>query len=372
MSGKVVVLAGGAADRDWRLIRAVLPDGWREGARMWGAIRRRRGPLSDPEVQLRVLLGLAAGNHSLRGTSKRARRTGVVSVSHMALHKRLKRAADWLDWIVREMLQASVGTLPEGTLRLRLIDATCVSRPGSKGTDFRLHVNVSLPARTVSEAELTDERGGESLTRFAVRPGDVMVADRAYGVSRGIAHVAAGQGYVVVRINGSSLPLFGSEDARVDPLRLARKLAPGAFFEISVEVRPRGADAVRGRLCLFALPKKVAEEAQRRVRQAKHGTQKRIGKRAIENAKYVFVYTTLPKSYATTRQVFGIYRLRWQVELAFKTLKRVCGFARLPHRKHEPGRAWLLAKLLCALIAERLANPSQIFPPHLEAPRDAA
>lgn len=360
MAGVVVPLRRADVDDGWRAIRAILPEGWREAARSCRAIRWNKGPLAEPGVLLRVVLGLAAGNCSLRQTALHARLTELVDVTEGAIRKRLRRCADWLEWIVRGMLRTTVDALPSSTLRLRLLDATCVSKPGSTGTDFRLHVNVSLPDRKITEADLTDAHGGESLSRFTVRAGDVMVADRCYGTANSVAHVAAGDGYVVVRTNGSSLPLFSAQGARVDFLRSARKLAPGAFSEVSVEVRPRGRPPIVGRLCLYALSKAQADKAQQRVRRRK---QKRPGWRAIENAKYVFVFTTLPRSYATVRQVFAIYRLRWQVELAFKTLKGVCGFAKLPHRHNAPSRAWLLAKLLCALIADRLASDSRAFPP---------
>jgi len=318
-----------------------------------------------------MLLGLAAGNHPLRYTARHARATGLAAVSHVALFKRLRNSAPWIESIIQTMLVETLAALPRNVLRLRLLDATCVSRPGSKGTDFRLHVIVGLPECTIHDAELTDAEGGESFTRFAVQPGDVMVGDRCYGTARGVAHVHARGGYTLVRINGTSLTLNSGEGARIDPLKFARKLRPGACSEVAVQVRQTKEGAIEGRLCIYALTKEQAEVSQRRVRQTKGKKQKRAGRRAIENAKYVFVFTSLSRSVATATQVLALYRLRWQIELAFKILKSVCGISELPHRRYAPGRAWLLAKLLCGLIAERLASRSRAFPPG-EAPAAAA
>jgi hypothetical protein len=366
MGGSVVVLGSGGDDRDWRIVRRALPAGWKDAAWDCRALRWNKGPLADPEMLLRVLLGLAASDYSVRQTATHARLTRLVHVSYRAIHKRLTRSADWFEWIVRAMLRDSIEPLPTSPLRLRLLDATCVSKPGSTGTDFRLHVNVSLPARQIADADVTGAEGGESLNRFRVEPGDVMVGDRGYGTASGIAHVHASGGYTVVRINASNLPLFSLAGVRIDPLKTARKLRPGAFFEAAVQIFPNDAPSLCGRLCVYALTDEQALKAQRRARNTKVRKQKRIGRRAIESARYVFVFTTLPGSFASTMQVCSIYRLRWQVELAFKTLKSVCGLSRLPHRQKTPGRAWLLAKLLCALIAERLATGSQAFPPDEE------
>ncbi len=361
--GEVVLFGGSGVDRDWRVVRAVLPAGWRDAAKSCGAVRWSKGPLADPELLLRVLLGRAAGNHSYSEAADHVRATELVRVSGVAIHKRMRRSADWLEWIVREMLRRPLAALPRQSLRVRLLDATCVSRPGSTGTDFRLHLIIRVPECTISDAELTDAKGGESFTRFVIQFGDVIIGDRCYGTARGVAHVCAAGGYPLVRINGSSLSLYGAKDARVDPLNFARKLAPGGFLEVAVQIRPTGGKPIAGRLCIHALTEEQAEKSQRRARRTKSRKQKRAGERAIENAKYVFVFTTLPRSVAGTAQVLALYRLRWQIELAFKLLKSVCGLAQLPHRTEPPGRAWILAKLLCAVVVERLASWSRAFPP---------
>lgn len=356
-------MARNRVDREWHLLREQLPTGWREAARETGAIRRDEGSLSDPETLLRAVLGHAGSNQSYRGTVAHARQSGLCGVSHVALYKRERQSGDWLEWIADAMLGETLADLPDSPLRLRLRDATCASRPGSTGTDFRLHVNVELPGRRFTSAELTDVRGGESFQRVAVQAGDVMVGDRAYGTADGIAHVFGEGGYVLVRINASSLPLWSPSGRRIDPLVRAREVASGSSVEFPVEIRPSHGDPIKGRLCIHALDPEQAEQAQRRVRRTKLKRNKRAGPRAVESAKYVFLMSTTPPPMMSTAQCFATYRLRWQVELAFKTLKTVLRFDELPNRLPETGRTWLLAKLVCALLLDRLAHSRVAFPP---------
>ena len=355
-------------ERDWDLVKRQLPVGWKEAARGTGAIKLERGALADPEVLLRVLLGRAASDKPHRDVVEHVKQTGLVDVSNVALHKRERKCGAWLQWIADAMLDNTMSELPEQPLRLRLIDATCASRPGSKGTDFRLHVCVDLPERRFSQAELTDKRGGETFERFQASPGDVMVGDRGYASAKGIAHIMLEGAYSLVRVNASSLPLFGADGSRLDPLALARSLAPGDMMEVAAEVRPKGhRDVVLGRLCLLALPETEAIKAQRRTAHQRNRKGRRPGLRAMESAKYVFIFTTVPQQMMSTAQVFAVYRLRWQVELAFKTLKTVLHYARLPNRRPDSGRTWLLAKLVCALILERIAAASAATPPESAA-----
>lgn len=361
-------MAANLVDDNWKLLRGRLPEGWRAAAKRTRAIRRKAGPLAKPEVLLRMVLGHAAANKSFGETAVHAKQAGLAVVSKVALFKRERNCGDWLEWIANALLRGTMSELPEQALRLRLIDATCASKPGSKGTDFRLHVCVDLPDRRFSQAELTDRRGGETFERFRASPGDVMVGDRGYASARGIGHVALEGAYSLVRTNASSLPLFAADGGRIDPLALARSLAPGEMTEVDADVRPRGQEAVLGRLCLLALPEDEAKKAQRRTARQKIRKQRRPGVRALESAKYVFVFTTVPRHLMSTAQVFAVYRLRWQVELAFKTMKTVLRYGDLPNRRADTGRTWLLAKLVCALLLDSLIVERETVP---SPPEDA-
>lgn len=352
-------------DREWHLLRDRLPEGWREAARTTRAIRREVGPLSDPERLLRLVLGHAAGNGSFREVVAHARQAELCAVSDVALFKRERQCGDWLQWMVGAMLGETLAALPERPMRMRLVDASCASKPASTGTDFRLHVDIDLLSRRFTSVELTDKHGGETFKRFAVKPGDLMVGDRAYGTADGIAHVVRHGGDVLVRINARSLPLWTEDGSQLNPLKLARTLAPGQCIEQRAWIRPSEGEPVLGRLCIHALTPEQARKAQRRVRRTKSKKSLRTGPQALESAKYVMIFTTVSTTTMSTAQVHACYRLRWQVELAFKRLKTVLRFGDLPNRLAETGRTWLLAKLVCALLVERLIHDrSAISPCH--------
>jgi hypothetical protein len=357
-------MATGLLGGEWELLRKVLPAGWREAAQKTRAIRREEGPLADPETLLRLVLGHAASDQSFRAVVAHAREAGLCDVSDVALFKREQKCGDWLEWIADAMMGQTLAELPATAMRLRLVDATCASKPGSTGTDFRLHVNVELPSRRFTSAELTDKRGGESLKRLVIKPGDLVVGDRAYGTAEGIVDAVERGGEVLVRVNASSLPMWNAQGVRLDPLELARSLRPEDLLDLPVEIRPSGATAITGRLCILALPEESALEAQRRVHRTKRKKQKRAGPRAVESAKYIFVFTTTSPAQISTSGLFAVYRLRWQIELAFKTIKTVLHFDELPNRRADTGRTWLLAKLVGALLLERVAHPTEtaIFP----------
>ncbi len=128
------------------------------------------------------------------------------------------------------------------------------------------------------------------------------------------------------------------------------------MIDVNALIREKNGEPMMGRLCIYALPEDEAERAQQRVRKSRVKKQRNPGPSAIESAKYVMIFTTAPRQLLSTAQVFAIHRLRWQVELAFKCLKTVLHYSELPNRRKDTGRTWLLAKLTCALLLERLAS----------------
>ncbi len=62
-------------------------------------------------------------------------------------------------------------------------------------------------------------------------------------------------------------------------------------------------------------------------------------------------------------QIGALYRLRWQIELAFKRMKSLLHMDRLPAKNADLARVWLHANLLVALLAEDTIAQHDGFPP---------
>ena len=173
--------SGKGLGEDWEVIVGCLPDGWEEQARLTGALRRTRR-FGNPERLLRTLLIHLAEGCSLRETAVRAQQGGLAAVSDVAVMKRLRASEEWLRWMAFEIIGAHRDLrLPPGAKghRVRLVDATTVSEPGSTGTDWRLHYALELTTLSCDFFELTDVHGGEGYTRLPVSPGDLILGDPA-------------------------------------------------------------------------------------------------------------------------------------------------------------------------------------------------
>jgi len=119
-------------NEEWAVLRQFLPAGWEEEARKRGALRRARG-VDGAETLLRVLMIHLATGCSLAETAVRARAGGLAQLSAVALFKRLQASEDWSRWLAVEERRLLADSVPASSRRLRAVDATVVSEPGSNG-----------------------------------------------------------------------------------------------------------------------------------------------------------------------------------------------------------------------------------------------
>ncbi len=66
--------------------------------------------------------------------------------------------------------------------------------------------------------------------------------------------------------------------------------------------------------------------------------------------------TSLPKSRYSAKAILAGYRLRWQIELAFKRLRSLLHIDQLPTRTERGSRSWLYAHLVLALLCDDLSQ----------------
>jgi hypothetical protein len=347
--------------QDWSILCTFLPQGWREMARTTGALRRVRD-FPDAESLLRVLLLHVANGYSLAETAVRARQLGV-EVSSVAIYKRLRASEEWLRWLAEQERGEQRLRMESQGRPVRAVDATTVSEPGSTGTDWRVHYAINLTNLQCDFFELTGVEGGETLRRVPVRRGDIILGDRIYATPVGAAHVRNAYADLVVRLNRQSLPLF--DPAMEKPLvvlRLYRQLKVGQAQQWSTRVKQPGGGWIAGRLVAIKRSAEATRKARRRLERKASKAQKKVSRASWLAAQYFAVWTTLSDTFSA-EAVLELYRLRWQIELAFKRMKSILSLGHLPKKDPASARAWLHGKIFASLLVERMVEAANSFSP---------
>jgi hypothetical protein len=119
---------------------------------------------------------------------------------------------------------------------------------------------------------------------------------------------------------------------------------------------------VPGRLMAVKRSAEATRIARRRLETRASKQQKKVSRESWEAAQYFSVWSTLPESFLT-HTVLDLYRLRWQVELAFKRMKSIMGLGHLPKKDPASARAWLHGKIFASLLVERIVEAADTFSP---------
>jgi hypothetical protein len=330
-------------------------------ARSSKALVRRRGVKSASGL-LRMALAHSVCDWSLCMVSGWSGVAGVGEVSGTAVRNRLRGSVVWLGLLIGEILKARQLRLGgyEGT-HVRIRDATTVSQPGSKGTDWRVHVSMDLGLGCVAGLEVTDAHGGETLARFRAQPGEIQVADGGYAFAKGMGAVLVAGGELVVRMSPHNLRVEDEAGQAVDVVDWLKGLGgqPGVH-EREVRLSTMDGD-FRLRLIAVALPQDKAEEARRRATESARKKGRTVSPRTLVSKGFVLVLTNLPAEAWPGEKVLELYGIRWQVEILFKRFKGVFALDHL--RAHDPqlAQAYLLGKLLGVLLEEEMTHTVTTF-----------
>ena len=348
---------------DWPAIAARLPADLDLDAlaRETGAIQRRRGDgIADGETLLRVSLARGPGGKSLQETASWADQIGLAELTAQSLNERLHRSVAFLSAVTQRLLAARAGPpVPWSGRCLHLIDGSTVSRPGSKGTDWRIHAVYDLGRGGFRHLEVTDGHGAESLLRCAPVAGEVAIADRGYARMRELRACLEAFGPqardFIVRVGWSALVL---RDIQGAPFNLIETLA-----SLPVETRAHewvvqmvgGSSPQTAPLALrlIALPLPAEKAAANRLKLNRKASrdQQRLDPRSLIAAGFMVLVTSLPET-IPAGEICAVYRLRWQIELAFKRLKSLIHIDRLPTRTEPGSLSWLYPHLIMALLTD--------------------
>lgn len=351
-------------EEDWSYLLTFLParSALERSAAEFGAIRRVR-EISSASALLRLMMAYGFCGMSLRRTAAWAAEAGLATISDVSLLDRFRNGADWLGHVLALKLadHASFpGSVAPG-FRVRLIDATSVTRTGGKGTDWRLHLTLDLSRLKIDQVELTDVSGGEHLSRFKFKPGELVIGDRGYAHRNGVASVVRSGAEFLVRMTWSNLPLLTPQGKPIEILHYCRKVAGMRPVEWPVCIRDSSIRPVR--LLIVRKSAAAAAENRRELEAEARKKQRAVDLRTLEACNYLILLTSVGADRLSADQAFELYRFRWQIEITFKRLKSLLHLDELPAKNTALAQLILRSKLLAALLIDDYTERYLSFSP---------
>lgn len=335
-------------------------------ARATKAVQRRRGDgVEDGTTLLRLCLARGPGGKSLQETAVWAHLNGVAQLTSQSLNERLHRSVGFLAAITHRLLAGKRAVTPSlwAGRCLHIADGSSLSQPGSKGTDWRLHAVYDLSQSRFSHVEVTDQHGAESLLRGAPAAGEVLIADRGYAKAKELQACLDPAGPhardFIVRVGWKALALRDPQGEAFDLSAYMQTLAADAGpQECAVQAVVGAARQPRLlplRLIVVPLPPDKAEINRKKLKRTASKHQDTLDPRSLIAAGFMVLVTSLPAAIPAD-EICTAYRLRWQIELAFKRLKSLIHIDRLPTRTTDGGLSWLYPHLILLLLTEDICQ----------------
>lgn len=323
-------------------------------AREAGALLRKRQVGGAADL-LRLCFAYVLGGFSLRTLAAWADQRGLASMSDVAMLKRLKASADWVGYLVSEVLaercpEAFAGVRSD--LRLMAVDATVVAPPGPKRAYWMVHTVFDLSRLKLSSVEVTDRREAERLSR-GVKAGELRIADRAHAKAADLAVVVGAGADFLVRAPSNYPRLLDDNGQLLERLALCREAGDRGILDRSVRIQDgKSKVEVAARVVILPLPPEAAAKARRAARRLAAKARYKPSDAGIEMAGYLVLLTSLKADDWPPERLASTYRLRWQIELAFKRMKSLIGLEGLRAKDADLARLWINIALLAALLAE--------------------
>jgi hypothetical protein len=331
-------------------------------ARETKALQRERKLASGQDL-LRMILARGPGGLSLKETAAWGSMLGLAQMSDPAIKKRLDRSVGFLDAIMAGQLAAlTPGVAVRWAGRcLRCGDSTSITRHGSTGTDWRVHAVYDLGRGGFAHLEVTDAHGGEAINRGKPIPGEIRICDRNYATAPSLHRFrqeSANQSDFIVRVRWRGFALSRPDGRSFDLIEHLGTLPAGHQpHEVMVQAALGPLDPpLPLRLIIQRKTPEATEAARKTLFAAASRKQKVLDPRSLVAAAFIILATSLPGEAYPAAEVLSTYRLRWQIELAFKRLKSLLHINTMPTHTEAASRCWLLAHLIVALLCDDLSQ----------------
>ena len=340
--------------KEWNELVGTIPDDLEVSAKEYGALKRRRGVKSGSDL-LRLIL-IYSIVLSLRTTVIWGLGLGMCDISRQALEKRVHSSKEWLAYLLSILLK-TLTEIPSDQVgqigRFIMRDASVISRPGSPGIEWRLHLSWSLFDLQPAQVSLTDVKQGEGLADAGLQADDLVVADRAYGIWSAIQAVLAATAFFIIRLTWSNLPLQTLDGKPFDLITWLQTLPEHPDRVETRVIVAQDPQQRPFRLVVARLPPDKADLAREKIRKQARKKKRTTNPNTLVAAGFCILLTNLPASTWQTTSVLAFYRLRWQIEWCFRRWKSLCQLDKLPPYPAKIAYPVLLAKLIIIFLMQR-------------------
>ncbi|MDH4316775.1 MAG: hypothetical protein OEV64_00130 [Desulfobulbaceae bacterium] len=286
----------------------------------------------------------------MRETVVKSKKIGLVSVSDVALLKRLKLSSNWLRWMALKVIENLGCCLPPprsfSKLVLKSGSSFVINEPGSTGSRWCLHHCLNL-VDLGSDQFILSNPGVNVHAPLRITLHDLLIGDSDHiSISDFLLYEQKG-GNCIVHLSTPIIDFIGSNNA-AKLLQKTKELSYGEYLDETLTDRETSFRII------------ILRTQNGQTFPNKPG---RDGYNApVLGSKFFVVATTLPQSFAA-RDILEVYRVRWVIGSGLRQLPFFLELGHVPKGDEESFHAWFHGKLLVAVLAEAIRRQGEFHSP---------
>jgi len=348
-------------------------------AREAGFVQRKSKLSGSLFLDLIVFHSENLKSQSLNDLSVLLNNTHGIAMTKQSLHERFNECAvlflrDALEKLLGKQLEVEAYLLNlEGINRILIKDSVCfqvdesllAAYPGSGGSGSKASVRIQfeydLLGGKINDLSLNAFNDQDATDAIAtvdlLKAGDLIIRDLAYVGLQALQGIIQKVAFFLCRLSPTVKVYERKGDQYVE---IAFKKVRGYMEKMGLSMMEKevylGVKAkLKTRLVIHRLP---AEEVEKRLRKAKQNNKKKgrngLTKEYIARAHLNLFITNVAAEIVPARNVWSLYRLRWQIELTFKIWKSICAIEKVKKVKKNRLECYIYSKLILIVLGWKI------------------
>lgn len=192
-----------------------------------------------------------------------------------------------------------------------------------------------------------------------IEKGELVMRDLGYYSSDVVQKIIKKGAYIISRLNSKTIVYEQSNKELLSFESLYQWMLKNGISHIEKQVLIAQGHKIPIRLIIDLIPDEVYQQRMRKIEKYNRRYGHQTSNEYKARARFNLFITNIEPEDIPSRQVYTLYKLRWQIELTFKIWKTVCGIDKIQPMKYHRFICTLYAKLLLIQINNQLINTVQ-------------
>ena len=239
------------------------------------------------------------------------------------------------------------------------------ARPGTTKACVCIQYEYDLRSGKILDLNVTEGVRNDAIdaseTKGRINKADLILRDLGYynlSILTGFANAGA---FFISRLNTSTLIYDLGQTDNLEFKKLYADMKRHKLTSCEKQVLVGKKDQVELRLIVDIVPEQVYEQRIKKINDYNKARGWKTSDDYKARCRFNLFITNIPAKNISIKEIILLYRLRWQVELMFKSWKSVFAIHRLQPMKYERFTCLLFAKLILIVINLQIIRNLQEF-----------